>query len=252
MSAHALPEIVAHRGNAGEYPENTLQALSSAVDLGVRYLEFDVQLTADKVPVVFHDSTLQRVAGRTDCIHDLTWTQLAEMPVGEVGRFGARFAYTYPTSLAQTVDAIAGWDGVTAFVEIKRASMRRFGREVVLTRVAEIVRPVLDRCVFISFDLPSLKILRMMTGARVGWVLTDYSDAALQDAQSLAPEFLFCDLEQVPALAAKLWDGPWQWAVYEVRNLEAAQRCQALGASFVETMLVTELLAIYDEHRRSG
>jgi glycerophosphoryl diester phosphodiesterase len=250
MSVHALPEIIAHRGNAGEYPENTLQALASAVELGVRHLEFDVQLTADKVPVVFHDSTLERVASRPDSVHDLSWAELSEIPVGELERFGPRFAYTYPPSLAQTVDALAGWNDVTAFVEVKRASMRKVGREIVLTRIAEIVRPIVDRCVYISFDLISLKILRMMTGARIGWVLQDYSQAALQDARALAPEFLFCNLERVPADTAQLWQGPWRWAIYEVRDLLTAQRCQALGAAYVETMTVKGLLAAYGESRR--
>jgi len=250
MSAHALPEIIAHRGNAAEYPENTLQALASAVDLGLRHLEFDVQLTSDNVPVVFHDSTLERVADRPDSIHDLTWAQLAEIPVGEVKRFGSRFAFTYPPSLAQTVDAIAGWEGVTPFVEIKRASMRKVGRETVLRRIAEVVRPVLDRCVFISFDLPSVKILRMMTGARVGWVLQECSEAELQDARAVAPDFLFCNLDRIPEQTTQLWHGPWQWAIYEVRDVPTAQRCQALGAAFVETMAVKELLAAYDASRR--
>jgi len=252
MSDSVLPEIIAHRGNASEYPENTLPALASAVELGLRHLEFDVQLTADHVPVVFHDSTLERVAGRSDSVHDLTWTQLAEIPVGEVGRFGPRFAYTYPPSLAQTVDAIAGWSGVTAFVEIKRASLRKLGRQVVLERVAEVVRPVLDRCVFISFDRPSLKILRMMTGARIGWVLQEYSEGALQEAKALAPEFLFCNIERVPGEATELWPGTWQWAIYEVRDLPTAQRCRALGAAFVETMAVRDLLAAYEASRQPG
>jgi glycerophosphoryl diester phosphodiesterase len=250
MSAHALPEIIAHRGNAAEYPENTLQALASAVELGLRHLEFDVQLTSDNVPVVFHDSTLERVADRPDSIHDLTWAQLAEIPVGEVKRFGSRFAFTYPPSLAQTVDAIAGWEGVTPFVEIKRASMRKVGRETVLRRIAEVVRPILDRCVFISFDLPSVKILRMMTGARVGWVLQECSEAELQDARAVAPDFLFCNLDRIPEQTTQLWHGPWQWAIYEVRDVPTAQRCQALGAAFVETMAVKELLAAYDASRR--
>src|SRR5512141_2346350 len=108
MPVQDLPKIIAHRGNAAEFPENTLQALESAVDLGLKHVEFDVQLTADNVPVVFHDSTLDRVADRPDSVHELTWAQLAEIPVGEMQRFGPRFAYTYPPSLAQTVDAIAG------------------------------------------------------------------------------------------------------------------------------------------------
>ncbi len=130
-----LPEIIAHRGNAIEFPENTLQALESAVALGVRHVEFDVQLTADHVPVVFHDSDLARVGNRPESVHSLSWSQLAEIPVGEVSRFGDRFAHTCAPSLAQAVDAIAGWDGVTAFVEVKRASLRQFGHETVLRRI---------------------------------------------------------------------------------------------------------------------
>ena len=45
-------DLVAHRGNAHEYPENTLPAFESALALGLRCLELDVQLSADGVPVV--------------------------------------------------------------------------------------------------------------------------------------------------------------------------------------------------------
>ena len=41
--------LVAHRGNARDFPENTLPALQSAIDLGVRFLEFDIQLSAGTV-----------------------------------------------------------------------------------------------------------------------------------------------------------------------------------------------------------
>jgi glycerophosphoryl diester phosphodiesterase len=242
-----LPDIIAHRGNAIEFPENTLQALESAVALGVRHVEFDVQLTADRVPVVFHDSDLTRVGNRPESVHSLTWSQLAEIPVGEVSRFGDRFAYTCAPSLAQTVDAIAGWDGVTAFVEVKRASLRQFGSETVLRRVSEVLQPVLNRCVLISFDLAAVKILRLMTGARIGWVLNQYDAVSLREATALAPEFLFCNLERVPATADRLWPGPWEWAIYEVRDLETARHCRDLGAKYVETMAVRSLRTAYDE-----
>lgn len=248
-SAH-LPEIVAHRGNAAEFPENTLEALTSAVDLGVRYVEFDVQLTSDLVPVVFHDSDLARVAGRAECIHDLPWSALAGIAVGEAARFGRRHATVRPPSLAQAVAAIARWEGVTAFVEVKRASLRRFGRETMLRKVAEILRPVLSRCVLISFDLPSIASLRLMTGARVGWVLTDYDDESAVQAATLAPEFLFVDVERLPPEPEPLWHGPWSWAVYEVRDLATARRCHAQGARLVETMTVRSLLEAYAQSRQ--
>lgn len=247
-----LPDIIAHRGNAIEFPENTLQAFDSAVTLGVRHVEFDVQLTADRVPVVIHDSDLARVGNRPESVHSLDWSQLAEIPVGEVSRFGDRFAYTCAPSLAQTVDAIAGWNDVTAFVEVKRGSLRQFGRETVLRRISEVLQPVLDRCVLISFDLDAVKILRLMTGARIGWVLNRYEADSLQEATALAPEFLFCNLERVPATTEQLWPGPWDWAIYEVRDLGTARHCRELGATYVETMAVRALRAEYDEAARGA
>ena len=50
--SHRLIHLIAHRGNARDFPENTLPALQSAVELGIRFIEFDVQLSADGVPVV--------------------------------------------------------------------------------------------------------------------------------------------------------------------------------------------------------
>jgi glycerophosphoryl diester phosphodiesterase len=246
----SLPEIIAHRGNAAEFPENTLQSIASAVELGVKHVEFDVQLTADKVPVVIHDADLERVGGRPDVVHDMSWAELAETAVGENQRLGNRFAFTYPPSLEQVVDALAGWEGVTAYVEIKRASLRRFGRETVLRRIAQVAKPMLDRCVVISFDLPSLRIMRLMTGARIGWVVSDYGDAALADAKAVSPQFMFANLERLPQGIETLWPGPWDWALYEVRDIQTARKCQSLGARYVETMAVRGLRMAYEESRR--
>jgi glycerophosphoryl diester phosphodiesterase len=246
-----LPAIIAHRGNAFEFPENTLEGLSSAVDLGVRHLEFDVQLTADLVPVLMHDAVLTRVANRPGSVHDLTAAALASIPVGEVSRLGERHANLRAPTLARFADALAGWPSVTAFVEVKRASLRRFGREAVLTRIADALAPVRERCVLISFDDVSLKILRQMTGARIGWVLSNYDEAARAAADSLAPQFLFVNLERLPATREPLWSGPWDWAIYEVRDLDTALDCRARGAKFVETMDVRGLLAAYQGYTAS-
>ena len=242
-----LPDIIAHRGNAMEYPENTLQALESAVAFGVRHVEFDVQLTADLVPVVIHDADLARVANRPESVFALSWSQLARIPVGESSRFGDRFARTCAPSLAQVVAAIAAWDDVTAFVEIKRASLRQFGPDAVLSQVSQALQPVLDRCVLISFDLAAIRILRSMTGARIGWVLESYDAESLRETSALAPEFLICNVERVPAGTESLWPGPWDWAIYEVRDLDTARHCHELGARYVETMAVQALRAAYDE-----
>jgi glycerophosphoryl diester phosphodiesterase len=205
-------------------------------------VEFDVQLTADSVPVVLHDANLQRVAGRPGCVHDITWAALAEVAITEPARFGDRFSQVRAPSLENVTEAILQWGDVTAFVEVKRASLRRFGRDAVLERIAATVAPALDRCVLISFDLASVQRLRTMTGARVGWVIERYDEATRLLATEAAPDYLFGDLECIPEASVALWPGAWRWALYEIRDAGAARRCARLGAHLVETMHVRDML----------
>src|SRR5260370_40028558 len=55
---HALPRVIGHPGAAGLAPENTVASFRLAAELGVRWVEFDVHLSADGVPVVIHDDTV--------------------------------------------------------------------------------------------------------------------------------------------------------------------------------------------------
>ncbi len=76
------PIAFAHRGGAGERPENTLAAFEIAVTLGFSYLETDAHLTRDGVLVAFHDPHLDRVTDRTGAIADL---EIAEVEAADAG-----------------------------------------------------------------------------------------------------------------------------------------------------------------------
>jgi len=65
-----LPELIAHRGYASRYPENTLPAIEAALKAGARHVEIDVQTSADHIPVLFHDATLERLCGVQGRIRD--------------------------------------------------------------------------------------------------------------------------------------------------------------------------------------
>ncbi|MEO7136047.1 MAG: glycerophosphodiester phosphodiesterase [Vicinamibacterales bacterium] len=76
------PLVFAHRGGAKLAPENTMPALDNGVALGADGLEIDVQLSADGIPVVIHDSTLDRTTDRTGLVKSLTAAELARADAG--------------------------------------------------------------------------------------------------------------------------------------------------------------------------
>lgn len=73
--------VTAHRGNSSEFPENTLPAFRSGIELGADWLELDVLRTRDGEIVVIHDRDTRRVAEANLVVADSTYEQLAALDV---------------------------------------------------------------------------------------------------------------------------------------------------------------------------
>jgi glycerophosphoryl diester phosphodiesterase len=71
--------VIAHRGGAALWPENTLYAFERARDLGVDVLEMDVQVTSDGVLVVMHDATLDRTTDGHGPVNKLSLNELKKL-----------------------------------------------------------------------------------------------------------------------------------------------------------------------------
>lgn len=78
-----IPKIIAHRGASFYAPENTLAALKKAHALGVRWVEFDVQLTRDHVPIVFHDGNLKRITAYNKMVAATPFEKIKTLNAGK-------------------------------------------------------------------------------------------------------------------------------------------------------------------------
>ncbi|WP_257021813.1 glycerophosphodiester phosphodiesterase family protein [Leifsonia sp. AK011] len=77
-----VPSVAGHRGDLRGGPENTLPALQAVLDSSAEFVETDVQLTADGVPVLMHDWTLDRTTDGTGPVWAATWDEISELDAG--------------------------------------------------------------------------------------------------------------------------------------------------------------------------
>jgi glycerophosphoryl diester phosphodiesterase len=112
-----VPKIIGHRGVAAYAPENTLDGLHTAADMGIEWVEFDVKLTKDGVPILFHDETLERTTNGGDrLVAQVTYEEIKELEAGSW--FSESFAGIKIPTLEEAIEVLLQRDlGIN--VEIK-------------------------------------------------------------------------------------------------------------------------------------
>jgi glycerophosphoryl diester phosphodiesterase len=235
-----IPELIAHRGYAAAYPENTIPAFQAAIAAGARYLECDVQLSGDLTPVLFHDEHLERQCGRPGRVRDYTLAQLREFSAGCPDVFGDRFAGVGLATLAELVELLRPHPRVTAFIELKKNSLDHFGPDAFLDPVLVELAGLRERAVPISFEISALDAVRRRGWPRLGAVLNSWLETGNRELVRLAPDYLFCDVHGLPAQGGLAFPGA-RLAVYEVADVDLALRLAARGVELIETFAIDQM-----------
>lgn len=246
-----VPKLVAHRGYTLRYPENTLLALRAAMEAGAEYLECDVLLTQDHVPVLFHDRDLRRMCAQQGAVHDFSLEQLKKFSVSDFDRFGYRYVDNVISTLQEMINCLRAFPAVTLFVEIKRQSIEVFGIKKVIETVLPILEPVQQQIVIISYSLEALHAVRECSDFPIGAVFDRWREHKRPLIASLRPEYLFTDIEQLPRFG-KIKHPQAKLAVYECTDPEQALRVHQRGVDLVETFAFVEMqqsLLLQSGHR---
>lgn len=235
-----LPELIAHRGYTLHYPENTLISVKAAIDAGARYVEIDVQVSADAVPVLFHDADLTRVCGARGAIADYSLTQLKQFRATEHQRFGDRYAQNPIATLHEFVALLSQHPHVTAFVELKVEALASIEAAPVLECLRVELEPIAERAVLISYVLEALMSARRSGWDRLGVVLNAWHERDLPIMRQIVPEFVFADVDTLPSTGS-LDVAPARLAVFEVADAKRALALAHRGAALIETFALGEL-----------
>jgi glycerophosphoryl diester phosphodiesterase len=143
------PLAFAHRGGAAHAPENSWRAFEHAVGLGYRYLETDLQATADGVLVAFHDKTLTRVCGQDGRVCRLSYAELS----------AARIDGTEPIPVLE--DLLTAWPDIRFNLDVKDVPA--------IAPLPEVLRRTnaWDRVCLVSFSASRLRATRRALGRPV-------------------------------------------------------------------------------------
>ena len=151
-----LRPIVGHRGNAAYAPENTLESFRQARAAGADCIELDVHLSADRVPIIIHDATLDRATDATGAVAALPLARIREADAG--ARFspdGLSFPYRGAGLVVPTFEEVLReLSDAPLLIEIKTPHASAETRRLIEKYGAE------SRCVVESFDARAFDAFR--------------------------------------------------------------------------------------------
>lgn len=242
-AAQLKKRLIAHRGFQSRYPENTLLALEQSVAAGVTRLEFDIQLTADHIPVLFHDLDLQRICGVHHNITELTRSQLHAFYASEPHRLGTTFKDEEIPDLATVIQWAASQASLWLYVEIKEESIDCFGVETVLNAVLPVLKPLESRVTLISFNEPLLAVARERWPS-IGWVTRRWPPIK-EGMKQCRPDVLFVNKRRI-GHRQHLDQLGIPVVVYEIDTVRRAVHWLRRGAAYLETYSCGDLLTSWD------
>lgn len=197
--------LIAHRGACAYFPENTLEAFQGAHEMGATWVETDVMLTKDGVPIMFHDEHLERMTGQKQYIADSTFDELKDIDVGSW--FAPQFTNVHIPTLEECLHLLLNLD-MSINLEIKPTPKQD--------------KPTAEKAmeVVLREKFPKEKM-----------IVSSFSLTSMETAYDMAPDYYHAFIaDELPSLEVALASGiPW-YSVHLDKKLVSTQLVRDLKA----------------------
>ncbi|NFG28313.1 glycerophosphodiester phosphodiesterase [Clostridium botulinum] len=150
-----LAEVSAHRGASINYPENTMKAFEMAVEQNADWIELDVQLTSDGIPVVMHDSNLYRITGVNKNIWEVTYNDIKDLDCSSW--FSSEFAGERISTLGEVLD-FAKKEHIKLNIELKPTGYEKDFEKIVIDTINQ--KNFKNSCVVTSQEYSTLQRIK--------------------------------------------------------------------------------------------
>lgn len=158
------PLVIAHRGASSLAPENTLASFKRAIEEDAEGIEFDIRITKDGVPIVFHDSHLARIARQEGRVSNFIYEELQDLDIGSwfneknPEKANQRFSQERIPTLKETLNFLGGYKGII-YIELKCKGKEVKDLSEALCRVIKHSR-LLPQIIVKSFKLDSIPYIK--------------------------------------------------------------------------------------------
>lgn len=175
---------IGHRGAAGYCPENTFASFKQALEMGVDYLEIDVQMTKDGELVVIHDPTVNRTTNGKGKVKDFTLQEIQSLDAGSW--FGPKFAGEKIPAFNEFLKEYAGKTGLV--IELKKPELYPGIEEKVANELKKRKLDITEdnKIIVQSFDRESLKLFHTLLPSIPIGVLVKYSGRGISKKELLS------------------------------------------------------------------
>lgn len=146
--------VISHRGYNFQAPENTMPAFKMSVEKGYKYIETDISFTRDNVPVLLHDTTIDRTSNSNGDVTSYTYNQLLQFDFGSW--FSTRYALTRIPTLEEFLK-FCKYTGVHPYLELKYSGTT----EENVRQVVNLVKKygMMNNCTFASAEYTFLNLI---------------------------------------------------------------------------------------------
>ena len=177
-----LPKLIGHRGVKDLCPENTLESILKAFDLGLSFVEIDVKISKDRVPILLHDDTLDRTTNGSGLAIDYDYENIKKLDAG-------KFFYKENTNIfvPKLEDILNLCNNYNGNLNIELKPNKKFEKENVY-QIYKITKNINQIDIFFSsFDMISiLEISKLYPQSIRSFLLDDFKEYNIDDLISIS------------------------------------------------------------------
>ena len=235
-----LPKLIGHRGVKNLRPENTLESIKKAFELGLECVEIDVKVSKDNIPLLLHDDTLDRTTNGSGLVCDFTFDQINFLDAGYYF-YNSKTNIKVP-SLRNVLDFIKR---KKKYLNIELKPNKNYEELNVKNILKEINRISYDKIYFSSFDLASCVILKETSPSlQCGFLNDDFTTFNIDETIDICKKYNFfsCGINLnlfSNSVVNQFIENDIQVTVYADNNISKAQ-AQNLWSNKVTSIFIDD------------